>query len=312
MKKLVIIITLSLWISVAYSQKFYTVPYYNWDNHTAFMLSPSPIITGYGPLSEALSKEHNDSTFYEFNGEYYPITSWADYFYWYVNKYWYQFKFPEIYKYCYESKDNYGMASYICGDYFKEYMYPCRIVVTFPRQEVDVNYLSRSCVREYLKMDEKRNSTLAVNDNNQALPLNQERENIKTIRNNNTNSEINGGKTLNAYRNENEVIQPEDKNIQALRASGLGRNESHFRPGNRPTSSSNNYDNFNHDRTFDNSPSRSNNSYSSNSSRTSTSGNTVIQSASSSNSTVTTSNNGNTVNSSTTGSANAGSVTKVE
>lgn len=151
MKKLVGLIVFMLIISSVYSQSFHSVPYYDWSSNIAFMVSPSPIIVGYGPLSDSLSKTHHDSIFYEYNGEYYPITSWADYYLWYVNKYWYYFDQPDLYEYYYMAGDDYGMAQYICGRNYHGYFYPARIAISFPGREVYVNYYSAYRVKRRLK-----------------------------------------------------------------------------------------------------------------------------------------------------------------
>jgi hypothetical protein len=155
MKKIIVTFILGLLTLNAVSQRLYTVPYYDWSNHTAFMLSPSPLISGYGYFSDSLSKAHPDTTFYEYGGEYYPIMSWADYYFWYVRKFWYQFNEPSIYEFYYITGNDYGMAQYICGNYFEGYMYPSRIVVSFPNKFVEVNNLSHYYVRQFLKEDKK-------------------------------------------------------------------------------------------------------------------------------------------------------------
>ena len=98
-------------------QKIPQIPYYNWSNPITFNAGKSPIDTGYGFYSDSLSKAHGDSTFYVYNDEYYPIETWADYYRWYINKYWYNFTDPTLYEYYYIIKDDYGMASYIANNF---------------------------------------------------------------------------------------------------------------------------------------------------------------------------------------------------
>jgi hypothetical protein len=240
MKKFICIIIISLLISNVYSQRLHYVPYYDWNSHTAFMLSPSPLITGQGLYSDSLSRAHNDSTFYEYNGVYYPITSWADYFYWYVDKYWYQFNFPELYKFYYESGNNLEMARYICGDGFKEYMYPCRIVLDFRNQDVPINYLSRQCVKEYLKIDAKEESSLADANSNAIQHSKRELLNTNDVAKGNVISEFTQNKDHNMDRTDNRNNRQENVYIHAIRESGLGRNDNRYN-----SSSAENYNSSN-------------------------------------------------------------------
>jgi hypothetical protein len=279
MKKLISFIIISLWISSLYSQRLHTVPYYDWDNHTAFMLSPSPIICGYGLLSDSLSKAHKDTTFYEYNGDYYPIESWADYFYWYVNKYWYQFNVPELYEYFYETGNNYEMARYICGDGFKEYMYPCRIVLDFRNHNVPVNYLSRQCVKEYIKMDAKSNSSLAENNSNVIQHSKRELLNSNDVVKDISGSDFNHTRDRSSDRADYQNNRQENNDIHAMRASGLGRTD------NRHNSSSIENNNFGNSRGSNDNTNRSNFTNSTNNYNNSCSGVTVNDSRQSTGST---------------------------
>lgn len=165
MKKIASLMVFMLIISSIYSQSFYSVPYYNWSSKISFMLSPSPMITGYGFLSDSLSKIHPDTTFYEYNGEYYPITSWADYYFWYVNKYWYYFDDPGLYEYYYYVGDDYGMAQYICVRNYSGYTFPARIAITFPGRQVYMNDYSAYKVKRRLKNDNWENKNyVAINE----------------------------------------------------------------------------------------------------------------------------------------------------
>jgi hypothetical protein len=123
------------------AQKMHTVAWYNWSNPVSYQLSPSPYITGYGYHSDSLSKAFNGTTFYVYNEEYYPIKSWADYYLWYVNKYWYKFHDSELYEYYYHIKDDFGMASYIAGRSYQGRYYPSRICISFINKEVEINRL---------------------------------------------------------------------------------------------------------------------------------------------------------------------------
>ena len=157
MKKLILIVVSLFIFTTANSQRLHVVPYYNWSNKTSYMVSPSPLITGYGALSDSLSRVYDGTTFYEYNDEYYPINSWADYYFWYVNRYWYQFNEPELYEYFYYAKDDYGMAQYICGANYYGRMYPSRIALSFPGQGVYINNLSRYRIRRCIKTNDWEN-----------------------------------------------------------------------------------------------------------------------------------------------------------
>ncbi len=166
MKNLAFVIVFMLIISSINSQPIRNlVTYYNWSNPTSYKVSPSPIINGFGSLSDSLSKAHSDSTFYEYNGEYYPITCWADYYLWYVNKYWYHFDQPDLYEYFYTIKDDYAMARYICDNNFTGPEYPSRIAVSFPGQDICTNNLSKSKLRKNMKSNLWENKNQVIVDN---------------------------------------------------------------------------------------------------------------------------------------------------
>lgn len=130
MKKFILVITF-LFIGLnSYSQQYHTFPYNYWSNPITFQISPQPVITGYGNLSESLSKELNIVTFYEYKGSYFKIESWADYYNWYTQKFWFLFENAEIYQYFYRANDDFGMASFIASQYRGVY-YPSRISVSF-------------------------------------------------------------------------------------------------------------------------------------------------------------------------------------
>ncbi|MEN8123388.1 MAG: hypothetical protein ABFS35_23825 [Bacteroidota bacterium] len=141
MKKILItlvIVVLSLNIT---AQRFRTVAWYKWSDPIAFQLSPSPLITGYGYYSDSFSNANNGVQYYEYAGEYYPINSWADYYYWYVNKYWYYFTDADLYEYYYWNNDDFGMARYIASKKYKCRYYPSRIYISFGIKHVHINRL---------------------------------------------------------------------------------------------------------------------------------------------------------------------------
>lgn len=135
------------------------IHYYQWSNPTAFMLSPSPVVTGYGPLSAELAAHNGGLTFYEHNGEYYVIESWADYYRWYVKRYWYLFTEPALYEYYYQIGDDYGMASYVFGEYYLGTYYPSRVGVIFPHNYI---YVNRSINNNYYVRNDQQHRILLL------------------------------------------------------------------------------------------------------------------------------------------------------
>lgn len=144
MKKLVTILLISSLSLSAFSQVTKIVEWYDWSDPVTFQLSPMPVITGYGPLSDSLSNVYDGKTFYVYNGDYYMIDSWADYYYWYIQKYWYHFDDPGLYEFFYLTENDYGMAAYIAGDYYRAYYYPSRVMVRFSDRTVYYNRLEDS------------------------------------------------------------------------------------------------------------------------------------------------------------------------
>ncbi len=175
----------------------FTITYHQWSDHNAFILSKSPIITGYGIYSDSLSKIYQGKTFYEYNGEYYAIESWADYYYWFTKKYAFMFKNPELYELYYLSNNDYSMASYIASENFLGERYPSLIRIDFLDSKVESNRLS----------DDKH---LAINTKEQTrLKSKFERELIKQ---NNTKEDKTGNEqsmdnTLKNHKEENQDIR---------------------------------------------------------------------------------------------------------
>lgn len=86
-----------------------------WDNPVTYENSPTPIIKTFGPQSDSLKSEYGTQFLFH-DGLYYHVTSWADYFLWFTQKYWYRFSAsPELYKFYYESGDNFNMMSFVFG-----------------------------------------------------------------------------------------------------------------------------------------------------------------------------------------------------
>lgn len=134
-----------------------TITFLQWSDPGAFVLSRSPLITGYGTYSDSLSNLYRGKTFYEYNDEYYIIESWADYYYWFTKKYSYMFKNPELYEIYYLSSNNFGMASYIASQNFLGKKYPSLIKIDFLDSEVELNKLADE---KYLAINTKDQTRL--------------------------------------------------------------------------------------------------------------------------------------------------------
>lgn len=127
MKK-VLVILLALVASKSYSQ---ILTSFNWDNPTVFEISPSPFIRGYDEMSDSLFNVYQVN-FYSYNNEYYPITSWADYYYWFTQKYWYRFSVSvAIYEYYYLTGNNCQMMEFVAGNYYLSDNYPSTCEISF-------------------------------------------------------------------------------------------------------------------------------------------------------------------------------------
>ena len=141
MKKLIFtLLVLSITFFVS-AQTKNEVPYFKWSNPITYQVSPSPIVTGYGKYSDKLSKENDGKIFYEYDGEYYLIETWADYYYWYTKKYWFNFNKPQVYEFFYYTKNDFEMANYVASNFIGEY-YPTKITVSFTGKHVKKNRMS--------------------------------------------------------------------------------------------------------------------------------------------------------------------------
>ena len=173
MKKLLFLAMVLFLTTQTFSQA--KVSYQNWSDTSTYILSPSPLISGYGYYSDSLAEVYENKTFFVYDNGYYCIESWADYYYWYTHKYWYKFKNPELYEYYYFLKDDYGMASYIAGDNYLGDFYPSLIMIDFEDRTVTKNRLKNA---KYIAASEKRLkilnkglSTRATDEYNQAKPM---------------------------------------------------------------------------------------------------------------------------------------------
>ncbi|ANQ51256.1 hypothetical protein KMW28_16865 [Flammeovirga yaeyamensis] len=103
-------------VTTIYAQEKYDlveIDVKEFGSYEAFSKSASPHITGRGPLSDSLSHSNMVFDYYEAKGKYYPIESWADYFYWMSKKYAFLFNQPDVFEHFYEQKDNVQMIKYL-------------------------------------------------------------------------------------------------------------------------------------------------------------------------------------------------------
>lgn len=95
----------------------------DWSDSMTFNTTiEGPAIKGYGELSGSLSNTFGGTTFYENNGKYYKINSWADYYYWFTQRFWYFFSRPvDIYENFYRNNHNAGMIWFLTeGFHFED------------------------------------------------------------------------------------------------------------------------------------------------------------------------------------------------
>ncbi|MEP1035404.1 hypothetical protein [Ekhidna sp.] len=115
MKKLLFSILIVFGFSLPAQHVMFSIS--DWSSPMAFDWS-HPTIRGYGELSDSLSNIYPDRDFYEFNETYYSINTWADYYYWFTQKFWYRFKRPVAeYAAYYLIGDNQFMMEYIFNSY---------------------------------------------------------------------------------------------------------------------------------------------------------------------------------------------------
>ena len=227
---LIIIVGISLNLS---AQKMRSVEWYNWSNPISYQLSPSPYSVGYGFYSDSLSKINNGATFYEANGEYYQIESWADYYFWYVNEYWYQFQNPELYEYFYGIKDDFQMAKYIAGRSYQGRYYPSDIYLVFNGKEVDYNRLNK-------------NSRYVASNERQIRRLNRKMEYLKELVGKDDNdSKSNTGNTVYLKKSpkKNEFIRYDNHRLEKKEVKLNSYNQNKFKSKTvyrKPVSNTNN------------------------------------------------------------------------
>jgi hypothetical protein len=176
MKNILLLTALLIISSIAFSQSVSIINYSQWSDPNTFQLSPSPTITGYGYYSDSLSTVYDNKPFYEYNNQYYCIESWADYYFWFTEKYSHLFEDPGVYSLYYLTDNDLGMASYIASNKYLGEFYPSLFQLDFEDNKLEKNRLSND---QYLAKEEKAIHKLEkqVHDNKSAI-------NVKPITNN--------------------------------------------------------------------------------------------------------------------------------
>ncbi|WP_462247461.1 hypothetical protein [Ekhidna sp.] len=101
---------------VSYSQSV-LINTSRWDSPVAFENSSTPTIKAFGEHSDSLKAIYGVQFLYH-NGNYFHLTTWADYYLWFTQKYSYLFYLsPELYQNYYESGNNYAMMDYVFNFY---------------------------------------------------------------------------------------------------------------------------------------------------------------------------------------------------
>lgn len=173
MNKFIIFLALIV-CQLSYSQNSKYISYLNWSDTNAFLLSQSPRITGYGPKSDSISKANNNKAYYLLNNVYYEINSWADYYNWYVQKYWYQWNSPDLYQYFYYVNDDFGMANYVVMNFIGK-RYPAKIIPTVSGRIIKSNKKTTRYVSSDMEV-QKLNKELARKSKYYSRNFNSENE----------------------------------------------------------------------------------------------------------------------------------------
>ncbi len=113
-----------------------TISFRDWANPLIFQHAPEPFVTGYGIHSDSLQKAYG-SIFYELDGEYLAIESWADYYYWFTQKYPVLFRQPSsVYSAYYYLNDLPGMIRFVfLNDNYKGDYFPSSVRINFDNKE---------------------------------------------------------------------------------------------------------------------------------------------------------------------------------
>ncbi|MEP0984742.1 hypothetical protein [Ekhidna sp.] len=116
MKKVIFTLLLSAFTFISSAQDLFTIN--NWSDSTVFRWA-HPTIRGYSHLSDSLAQSiPGKAEFYHYNGTYYAINSWADYYNWFTKAYWYRFKRPVLeYETFYLLGDDFMMVEWLYSQY---------------------------------------------------------------------------------------------------------------------------------------------------------------------------------------------------
>lgn len=92
-----------------------TIDANTWDDPVTFQNSGVPLIADFGESGDSLALAFSNGTkFYAINDKYTPVNSWADYYLWYTQKYWYRFsRSVDVYAYFHKAKNNLEMMNFI-------------------------------------------------------------------------------------------------------------------------------------------------------------------------------------------------------
>jgi hypothetical protein len=154
MKKITLIFAfISISIFASAQVEYFEIFYDDFSSSQTFHLSPAPYITNFGEYSDSLTSLFSGVDFYELNGEYFPVKSWADYYYWYTQSYYWLFVNPEKYEHYYLAKNNKEMVKYIYSDNYKTDKYPSAIMVYLLGDEDKKEYLTENAYK-YKSVDE--------------------------------------------------------------------------------------------------------------------------------------------------------------
>lgn len=118
MKKVIFTFLLSSFAFISSAQDLFTIN--NWSDSTMFRWA-HPTIRGYSDLSDSLAQAiPGKAEFYHFDGTYYAVNSWADYYNWFTKAYWFRFKRPVLeYETFYLLGDNFMMVDWLYSQYEK-------------------------------------------------------------------------------------------------------------------------------------------------------------------------------------------------
>ncbi|NLR89932.1 MULTISPECIES: hypothetical protein [Flammeovirga] len=140
-------------LHIVYSQdlEYVEIQANEFSSYNAFSKSPPPHITGRGIKSDSLSQSNLVFDYYVSGEEYYPIESWADYYYWMSKEFAYLFNKPEIFEHFYKLKDDVQMIKYLSIN-FSVWHFPSTIKI---KPHVELNdYQNRFSITNHIVKSE--------------------------------------------------------------------------------------------------------------------------------------------------------------